>query len=317
MIGISNIKIKSITQSPLSWVSDFQRFNEDLHLTETERFESDELYAHFEKERELRLNNPDVFWTKSITFKNKQLDAIKKGIYQTFFGEVLPKGPRILIACEESGVVRSAFNRAGYSAVSVDVMPTRHSGPHRVMDIELFLKMFTEWDLIIAHPPCTYLANSGVKHLANEVPNGKRWHDLKEAIRFFKIFTEWSDPDTAIAVENPVMHKYGRVGFELNGEWVEGVGDKSGRVVQPYHHGHLEQKSTCFWLRNLVPLQPTNNVQKEMMKLPINERQKVHYMPPSPNRARDRATTYKGIAEAMVNQWGPIAKEIYERRTAV
>jgi hypothetical protein len=153
------------------------------------------------------------------------------------------------------------------------------------------------WDLMIAHPPCTFLANSGAKHLyvGMKKENGvdsTRWRKMQKAAQFFKNLLESDVP--FIAVENPVMLGYA----------VEIIGQKPSQTIQPYQFGHMEQKATCLWLRNLPKLAETNNVYDEMMKLPKRERERVHHMPPSETRQRDRSVTYEGIARAMADQWG-------------
>lgn len=152
------------------------------------------------------------------------------------------------------------------------------------------------WDLIIAHPPCTYLANSGAKHLYAGMKkdngiNPDRWEKMKEAAVFFKAMLNANAP--YVAVENPVMHGHGR----------ELVGQSFTQSIQPWQFGHPEVKRTCLWLRGLPPLVPTDNVYDEMMKLSYGERAKVHYASPGPDRWKERSRTYTGIANAMAVQW--------------
>jgi len=146
-----------------------------------------------------------------------------------------------------------------------------------------------DWDLMIAHPPCTYLTNSGVCWLHKDL---SRWEKLKEGAEFFKMLLE--APIPRIAVENPIMHKYAR----------ELIGQDKTQVIQPWMFGHKEQKATCLWLKGLPKLQPTNNVKAEMMKLSNAERQRLHWLPPSKDRWQIRSTTFQGIADAMAEQWG-------------
>ena len=195
---------------------------------------------------------------------------------------------KILIACEYSGVVRDAFIKKGHEAISCDLLPTEKPGPHYQGDIKDVLT--DGWDLMIAHPPCTYLANSGVRYLHEN--NTQRWLDLFQGADFFKKLLDADIP--RIAVENPIMHKYGKALI---------CSKKQSQVVQPWMFGHTEQKATCLWLKNLPNLYPTNNVKGEMMKLPKNQREKLHYLPPSPERAKLRSTTFQGIADAMAEQW--------------
>ena len=195
---------------------------------------------------------------------------------------------KVLVACEYSGRVRDAFISKGHDAMSCDLFPTDVDGPHYqgdVFDLDL-----TQFDLMIAHPPCTYLTNSGVTWLHRDPV---RWARLDEGAAFFKSLL--NAPVPRIAIENPIMHKYAR-------ERIGGV--KQTQVIQPWMFGHMEQKATCLWLKGLPPLRETNNVKAEMMALPDNERQRLHYLPPSPDRWKLRSTTYQGIADAMADQWG-------------
>jgi hypothetical protein len=195
---------------------------------------------------------------------------------------------KILIACEYSGTVRDAFRALGHDAISCDLLPTDKDGPHHqgsVLDI-----INDGWDMMIAHPPCTYLANSGVSWLHKEP---SRWEKLDEGAAFFRLL--WEAPIGRIAIENPIMHKYAKERT--------GAGRQS-QIVQPWMFGHTESKATCLWLKNLPPLRETNNVKTETMKLPDNERQRLHYLPPSPTRWKERSTTFSGIAQAMADQWG-------------
>lgn len=195
---------------------------------------------------------------------------------------------KVLVACEYSGTVRDAFLRKGHDAMSCDLLPTDQPGPHyqgSVLDI-----LADGWDLMVAHPPCTYMTNSGVTWLHKD-PN--RWVLLDEAARFFCQLL--AAPIPRIAIENPIMHKHAK-------ERIGGI--KQTQVIQPWMFGHTEQKATCLWLKGLPALTPTNNVKAEMLKLPTRERQRLHYLPPSADRWKLRSTTFKGIADAMAEQWG-------------
>lgn len=194
---------------------------------------------------------------------------------------------KVLVACEYSGRVRDAFIAQGHDAMSCDLLPTDVAGPHHqgdVFDLDL-----AQFDLLIAHPPCTYLTNAGVTWLHRD-PD--RWAKLDDGAAFFKRLLD--APIPRICVENPIMHKYAK-------ERIGGV--KQSQVVQPWMFGHMEQKATCLWIKGLPPLQPTNNVKAEMMALPDNQRQRLHYLPPSADRWKLRSTTYQGIANAMAAQW--------------
>ena len=194
---------------------------------------------------------------------------------------------RVLVACEYSGRVRDAFIAKGHDAMSCDLLPTDVKGPHYQGDVfDLDLAGF---DLMVAHPPCTYLTNAGVVWLHK---NPERWAKLDEAALFFARLLNSPVPRTC--VENPIMHRYAK-------ERIGGV--KQTQVVQPWMFGHPEQKATCLWLKGLPPLQPTHNVRAEMSALPDNERQRLHYLPPSPDRWKLRSTTFQGIADAMAAQW--------------
>ena len=195
---------------------------------------------------------------------------------------------RVLVACEYSGRVRDAFIRRGHEAMSCDILPTDVPGLHYQGDVRDILG--DGWDLMVAHPPCTYMTNSGVTWLHKDPT---RWAKLDDAAAFFKMLLD--APIEKIAVENPIMHKYAK-------ERIGGV--KQTQVVQPWMFGHTEQKATCLWLKNLPPLVPTNDVKAKMLQLPDNERQRLHYLPPSADRWKLRSTTYMGIAEAMADQWG-------------
>ena len=194
---------------------------------------------------------------------------------------------RVLVACEYSGVVRDAFRAKGHYAMSCDLLPTDVPGEHYEGDV--FDIIDDDWDLMVAHPPCTFLSNSGVQHLHKDT---KRWLDLFDGAEFFKKLLDADIPK--IAVENPIMHKYAK----------RLIGDvKQSQVVQPWMFGHLEQKATCLWLKGLPTLTETNNVKVGMMKLPKSERERLFHLPPSKDRWKLRSTTYRGIATAMARQW--------------
>ncbi|UCC87929.1 MAG: hypothetical protein JSV81_01150 [Anaerolineales bacterium] len=195
---------------------------------------------------------------------------------------------KVLVACEYSGRVRDAFIKRGHDAMSCDILPTDVDGPHYQGDVRDILN--DGWDLMIAHPPCTYLTNSGVTWLHKDP---SRWAKLDEGAAFFKMLLE--APVDRIAVENPIMHKYAK-------ERIGGV--KQSQVVQPWMFGHMEQKATCLWLKGLPMLKPTKDVKAEMMALPDSERQRLHYLPPSKDRWKKRSETFQGIADAMAEQWG-------------
>ena len=198
---------------------------------------------------------------------------------------------KILIACEYSGRVRQAFEKMGHDVLSCDFEPAEDGAAnHYQGDIRDVLH--EGWDMMIAHPPCTYLTNSGVSWLHKDP---ERWAKLDDGAAFFKMLMD--APISKKAIENPIMHKYAK-------ERIGGI--KQSQVIQPWMFGHLEQKATCLWLQVLPLLEPTSNVKAEMMLLPKRERERLHYLPPSPTRWKERSRTYLGIADAMASQWSLI-----------
>jgi len=195
----------------------------------------------------------------------------------------------ILVACEFSGTVREAFRELGFNAWSCDVLPSDLPGNHIQGDVREVLNH--EWDLMIAHPPCTYLTNSGVCHLHTDP---SRWAKLDEAAEFFKALI--SAPIAHIAIENPIPHKYAS----------ERIGQKYSQIIQPWQFGHTESKATCLWLKNLPKLEESENVKAQMLLLPANQRQRLHYLPPSKDRWKLRSKTYPGIAKAIAEQWSKV-----------
>ena len=194
---------------------------------------------------------------------------------------------KVLVACEYSGTVRDAFIKRGHDAMSCDLLPTDKTGPHYEGDVRDIIN--DGWDLMIAHPECTFLTNSGVCWLHKDTA---RWPKLFDGAAFFKELLNTNIPK--ICVENPIQHKYAR----------QLIGEKYSQIVQPYMFGHAERKATCLWLKGLEPLVGTDDVKAEMEALPKREAQRLHYLPPSPDRWKIRSTTYQGIADAMAEQWG-------------
>lgn len=190
---------------------------------------------------------------------------------------------KILIACEYSGTVRDAFIKLGHDAISCDLLPTDTHGPHYQGDV--FDIIDDGFDLMIAHPPCTDLAVSGAAHFAKKREDGRQ----QKSIDFFMKLANCNIPKYAI--ENPVCI-------------MSSVWRKPNQIVQPWMFGHLEQKATCLWTKGLPLLKATNDVKNEMMLLPVNKRQRLHYLPPSADRWKIRSKTYQGIADAMAEQWG-------------
>jgi len=195
---------------------------------------------------------------------------------------------KVLVACEFSGVVRDAFLEKGHDAVSCDILPTEQPGPHYQGDVRDILN--GGWDMMIAHPPCTYLANSGVSWLYRQEG---RWEKMREGALFFRDILNADIPQ--ICVENPIQHKYAR----------EIIGEKYTQIVQPFQHGHPESKQTCLWLKNLPPLEPS-----ELLHAPKDGKWEnqtksgQNKLAPSVDRWKERSRTYPGIAEAMAKQWG-------------
>lgn len=197
---------------------------------------------------------------------------------------------RVLVACEYSGVVRDAFRALGHDAMSCDLLPTDVPGPHYQGDV--FDVWNDGWDLMIAHPPCTYLTKAGVRWLYDTLRYPLRWQEMVDGAVFFRRLLD--APIPRVAVENPVMHGWGQ----------KIVGRRADQVIQPWMFGHTERKGTGLWLRGLPPLLPTEDVYAETMALPARERDRVHYAPPGKDRWKVRSTTYTGIGAAMAEQWG-------------
>lgn len=195
---------------------------------------------------------------------------------------------KVLIACESSGVERDAFLSRGHDAMSCDLLPTESPGPHYQGDVRDL--MGEHWDLVIAHPPCTYLSNSGVRWLYSD-PD--RWGLMREGAEFFALMFDFSTP--RLCVENPVQHKYA---VEAHGK------GRQTQTVQPWQFGTPETKRTCYWLRGLPPLKGTKNVYAEMLSLPKTISHKVHYASPGEERWKLRSKSDLNIAAAMADQWG-------------
>jgi hypothetical protein len=193
---------------------------------------------------------------------------------------------RVLVACEYSGTVRDAFIALGHEAMSCDLLPTDVEGPHYQGDI--FDVLDDGWDLMVAHPPCTYLSNAGARHLyPKKFLNQQRYEQGLEAKQFFmKLLT---CNIKKICVENPVPSSI----FGL---------PKYHQVIQPYEFGHPYQKKTCLWLKNLPPLMATMYVQKQESTKVVGN----WFNAGGKDRQKNRAKTFEGIATAMANQWGAV-----------
>lgn len=190
---------------------------------------------------------------------------------------------KVLVACEYSGTVRDAFIARGHDAISCDLLPSDRPGPHYQGDV--FDIINDGFDLMIAHPPCTHLAVSGAAWFAEKRADGRQ----QGAIDFFMDLANADIP--RIAVENPVCI-------------MSSVWRKPDQIIQPWQFGHPESKATCLWLKGLPLLQQTDNVKALYDTLPKNQQQRLHYLPPSPDRWKLRSKTYEGIAQAMALQWG-------------
>lgn len=195
---------------------------------------------------------------------------------------------RVLVACESSGTVRDAFIRAGHDAVSCDLLPTDAPGPHyqgSVLDI-----IADGWDLLIAHPPCTYLSVSGMHWTTRGLRDPKLTEDALEFVRMFM-----DAPIEKIAIENPVSVISSRI-------------RKPDQIIQPYQFGHDASKKTCLWLKNLPLLKPTRYVEPRMVGAKPRWANQTdsgqNRVPPGKDQWKIRSKTYEGIADAMAAQWG-------------
>jgi site-specific DNA-cytosine methylase len=182
---------------------------------------------------------------------------------------------KVLIACEFSGIVRDAFCRVGHDAWSCDFLESEIPGNHIKGDVLRILN--DNWDLMIAHPPCTYLAVSGARWFKG------RLREQAVALDFVRMLMD--APIKKIALENPVSVISTRI-------------RKPDQIIQPWQFGHGETKKTCLWLKNLPPLIPTDIVE--------GRETRVHKESPAPDRWKKRSRTYSGIAEAMASQWGVV-----------
>jgi hypothetical protein len=201
---------------------------------------------------------------------------------------------KVLVACEYSGRVRDAFIKRGHTAMSCDLLPTDSSGPHYQGDV---LDIINDgWDLMVAHPPCTYLSVSGMHWTTRGLRDPKLTED---ALQFVQ--TLMDAPIGRIAIENPVSVISSRI-------------RKPDQIISPYEFGHDVSKKTCLWLKNLPRLEPTQMVEPRIVITPSGKPAKrwgnqcdnygQDKLPPSADRWKLRSTTYQGIADAMAAQWG-------------
>jgi hypothetical protein len=201
----------------------------------------------------------------------------------------LKKSLDVLVACEFSGIVREAFIRRGHNAWSCDFLDTRIPGPHYKEDIKKVLKKHPYWDIMIFHAPCTRLCNSGVRWLHER----NLWKEMEEAALFFKFLLDF-DCDK-ICGENPIPHKYA----------LDIIGRKYTQIIQPWQFGHSDSKATCLWLKGLPSLKATEILDKPLCGHWSNQTPSgQNRLGPSEDRGLLRSITYKGIANAMSEQWG-------------
>ena len=197
----------------------------------------------------------------------------------------------VLVACEYSGVVRSAFEKRGHFAVSVDLLKSEDNGFHYQGDIMRFLSVHDKWGLIIAHPPCTALCVSGNRWYGSTAPKHQERIDAKAWT--LALWERCLEVSPRVCFENPV----GVLGNVIG---------KPAQYIQPYGFGHPETKRTGLWLHNLPKLMETNNVKAQMDQLPEKEKHRIHHMSPGPDRGKERARFFQGWAEAMADQWGSL-----------
>ena len=203
---------------------------------------------------------------------------------------------KVLITCEFSGIVRDAFIKRGHDAISCDLLPTDRPGPHLQGDVLPYLE--AGWDLIIAHPPCTYLSNAGIRWF-NEEKYGEKAKERKllrlEAQKFVEKIYNSSCP--RVVIENPVG-------------WLNNHFKKPNQIIQPYQFGVPESKRTCLWLKGLPKLVPTKLVKPKVYARfkkgpkkgqPIYGTQYMHF---EKDRGLKRSITFQGVADAMAEQWG-------------
>lgn len=203
-----------------------------------------------------------------------------------------------LVICECSDTVTDALKAVGVNARSCDLKPSEHNRPDHIQ-ADCRTLDYSDIDLVVAHPDCTYIANSGVCHLYTD---WARWEKMRKAALFFKWCLDLSVP--LICTENPIPHKYA----------LEIIGKKYTQIIQPYQFGEDASKATCLWLKGLPELTPTKIIYPSHYRVAKNGIARLVYdnqtgsgrtnAPPSDHRKADRARTYQGIAHAMAEQWG-------------
>lgn len=206
---------------------------------------------------------------------------------------------RILVGCEESGTVRDAFLSRGYDAYSCDILPDRRlSNRHFQCDVREVLD--DDWDMIVlTHPPCTALCNSGVRWLKSPPPGKTKAEMQQRLVEGAELFSDcWNAPSPRIACENPIMHRFAK-------QLIRNF--KSANYVQPWWFGEPAFKATGFHLRNLPPLVPTNKLTPPLKGTAEHKAwSAIHRAPPGPERAKFRSKTFQGIADAIADQWGEV-----------
>jgi hypothetical protein len=186
---------------------------------------------------------------------------------------------RVLIACEYTGTVRQAFRELGHDAYSCDVTEAEDNSIYHIQ-CDVMSVLNDSWDLMIAHPPCTYLCNSGVRWVTNDIGRQAR---MRDASIFFLALWECNIP--RVCIENPVPSKRANL-------------PSYSQIVQPWQYGHGHNKRTCLWIRGMPLLRSTSLV--------TGRRNITTELGPHKHRRRERARTYDGIANAMARQWGGI-----------
>ena len=186
---------------------------------------------------------------------------------------------KILVACEMSGIVREAFRKKGHQAFSCDFMPSEIPSDFHIQD-DILNHLNENWDLLIAHPPCTFLCR-----------NRSRLNKIQNLIPDNSLFMACLNADIPkICIENPVPNKLSNL-------------PKYTQIIQPYQFGHDHSKKTCLWLKNLPNLQPTKIIEYTYIVTPNGKRYTKGWYQ-TPRNSIDRSRTFKGIAEAMADQWG-------------
>lgn len=191
---------------------------------------------------------------------------------------------KVLIACEESQAVCIEFRKIGIEAYSCDIIESSGGHPEWHIQDDVLKLLNDNWDLVIAFPPCTDLAVSGARWFEEKRKDGRQQKSIE-------LFMQFANYTGKIAIENPI-------GIMSN------IWRKPDQIIQPWMFGHPESKATCLWLNGLPKLIETNNVNEFFRQLPKNKAQRLHYLPPGPDRAKLRSKTYPGIARAMADQWG-------------